>query len=381
MSNRSFFWTILPMLFVTITDLKLSSRIKYPSVGIELRTSNRPVLLFNEKPLDLTILPYHNFEGVPDNLDAMYQKMQCFKADTYKIAVTTPSTIDALKMLLWGKKQDKATVICMGEKGSFARVLGAVVGNLVDYACLDAPMAPGQLKVSEMMDIYNYPKLNADTAIYGLIGSPVDQSPGHIYHNAVFQKKNLNAVYVKMDVGPQELKCFIPLAKQLGMKGLSVTMPLKEKILPFVDVLDPIAEKIGAVNTLVFKNGKIYGINTDGCGALDAIENKMKVEGKKMVVVGAGGAARAIAFEAKLRGADVWIYNRTEKKAFHLAKEFGCNACKEIPNCEILINCTPSPIHVPTNTLYMDIRYGTNADITGEEMFLKQAARQTDFWL
>jgi len=96
---------------------------------------------------------------------------------------------DALKILLFGKQHQKVSVICVGKKGEFARVLGKVFGNLIDYASDDsAVIAEGQLTYKEMIDIYHYPDLNEETAIYGLIGDPIEKSPGHLYHNAVFQK-------------------------------------------------------------------------------------------------------------------------------------------------------------------------------------------------
>jgi 3-dehydroquinate dehydratase/shikimate dehydrogenase len=350
------------------------------------------------------IISYHNFQETPADLERIYRSMRGYAAFGYKIAVRARSSNDALKMLLFVKNHPKTSAICMGEKGEFARALGPVAGNLIDYACLNAEekTGPGQLTVSELIDIYRYPSLNRHTSIYGLIGDPVEKSPGHIYHNGVFQKRGVNAVYVKMIVKPEELSEFIPLAHAIGIRGLSVTIPLKEKVLPFLDEVDPTAKKIGAINTLLFKNGRIIGTNTDGLGALDAIEKKGLVHGKKVVLLGAGGAARAIAFEAKARGADVWVLNRTIQRAKELAADMGCEAggLDEVPdNYDILINCSPDPMPIDPgkigpNTLAMDVVYHPRETeflreaslkgcliVYGEEMFLNQAARQTAFWI
>lgn len=328
------------------------------------------------------ILSYHNFQETPTDLDAIYRTMQEYDAFSYKIAAMTHSTNDALKMLLFAKQHPKVSAICMGEKGSFARVLGPIVGNRVNFACAEEQTAPGQLTIRELLDVYHYPSLNSDTAIYGLIGDPVEKSPGHLYHNAVFWKRGINAVYVKMQVKPEELAQFMPLATALGIRGLSVTIPLKEAILPFVDELDCTAKQIGAVNTLLFKNGKILGTNTDGVGALDALEKKIPVRGKKVVLLGAGGAARAIAFEAKTRGANVFVLNRTADRARKLAADLGCVAIEEMPHAyDILINCSPAPIDpqkIKPKTVVMDIAL---QEVYGEEMFFNQAARQTAFWI
>lgn len=175
------------------------------------------------------VLSYHNFQETPADLESIYQAMSRYSAYTYKIAVFCRSTNDALRTLLFAKKYPSVSAICMGEKGSFARVLGPVIGNRINYAALDAPIAPGQLCLDELISIYRYPKLKSDTALYGLIGDPVEQSQGHLYHNNALK----DAVYVKMCVKPEELSEFFPLAKAIGFRGLSVTMPLKEKVLPF----------------------------------------------------------------------------------------------------------------------------------------------------
>jgi 3-dehydroquinate dehydratase/shikimate dehydrogenase len=207
---------------------------------------------------------------------------------------------------------------------------------------------------------------------------------------------------MKMTVLPEELETFIRYAKEVGIRGLSVTIPLKEKILPFIDEIDPKSAQIGAVNTLLFKEGRIYGINTDGPGALDAIEKKEKVAGKKVVLIGAGGAARGIAFEAMERKAKIVILNRTQQRARDLALlvkgTFG--GFDAVPaDADILINCTPDsmpidPNLIPSTALVMDIVVSPRETaflkaalergcrvVYGEEMFLNQAEGQTKFWL
>ena len=350
------------------------------------------------------VLSYHNFKHTPRDLDAVYHLMTKYSGVSYKIAAMALSANDALRMLLFGKRHPQVSSIAMGEPGRFARVLGPVMGNIIDFASLDQEeqSAPGQLAISELVDVYHYPDLNRETAIFGLIGNPVINSPGHLYHNAVFRSRNLNAVYVKMAVGPEELSDFIPLAKQMGIRGLSVTSPLKEKIVPFLDRIDPRAEKIGAINTLLFKEGQILGTNTDGFGALDAIEKKISVNGKKVVLLGAGGAARAIAFEARARGAELMILNRTIERAEELAGVLGCGAGRlgEMPpDYDILINCSSDPMPIdakkmrskvlamdimcfPKETAFLKEAQMRECQIVyGEEMYVNQAAGQTRFWM
>jgi len=350
------------------------------------------------------ILSYHNFQNTPDNLSEIFHSMAFYPAYQYKIATMALSTNDALRMLLFAQEHSQISAICMGEKGEFARVLGPAVGNLINYANLEKKeqTAPGQLSISELVNSYRFPSLNEKTALYGLIGDPVANSQGHLYHNAVFAKCHLNAVYVKMSVKAEELTAFFPMAKKIGFKGLSVTMPLKEKVLPFLDDIDPKALPIGAINTLLFKKGRIFGTNTDGVGALDAIEKRGPVRNKKLILLGAGGAARAIAAEAYFRGADVLILNRTIEKACELAALFDCRAggLSEVPSdYDILINCSPNPMPIDPDkilpkALVMDIvcfpketpfiqkaRDLGCPTIYGEEMFLNQAAAQTKLWI
>jgi len=348
------------------------------------------------------IVSYHNFEQTPSDLEEIYSLMQKKKAYHYKIACLANSTNDALKLLLFAKKHaiHGVSVISMGERGQFARVLGPVVGNWLNFAALpNFPTAPGQLTVSELLHLYNFSSLNSQTSIYGLIGDPVEKSIGHIYHNKVFRERNVNAVYVKMRVKAEELAEFVPLATELGIKGLSVTIPHKEQIVPFLKNIEPLSKEIGAINTICLEN--MEGTNTDGVGALDAIEKKMKVAGKKIVLFGAGGSARAIAFEAKKRGAFLVILNRNEQRAKDLAKQVGSASGKleEVPHdTDILINCTPElPIHpamYQKAALAMDVVYEPRKTpflqeaekqgcelVFGEEMFVNQAKGQTAYWI
>ncbi len=350
------------------------------------------------------LISYHNFQETPGNLEAIYNSLSKYPAHGYKIAAHAQSTNDALRMLLLSKKHPRLSAICIGDKGEFARILGPVCGNLTNYSSLSLAekIAPGQLPIADLIDIYNYPKLNPQTNLYGLIGDPVNKSQGHLYHNAFLKKNQINRVYVKMVVKPEELSTFFPLALEIGFRGLSVTMPLKEKILPFLNSIHPMSERIGAINTLLLKKGQITGLNTDGRGALDAIEKRKSVYKKKMVLVGAGGTSRAIAFEAKKRGADIFIVNRTLQKAMHLANEIGCEcgSLSDIPlEYDILVNCSSESIPIDQikvlpSAIIMDVVYVPRETpllqkarnlgcqvIYGEEMFFNQAALQIEEWM
>ncbi len=337
------------------------------------------------------ILSAHHFEQRLPDLESIYRSMTRFEAHAYKLACLCPLASDALQLLLFAKGKPRLSAVCLGANAEFARVLSPVFGNELNYASVREgdKTAAGQLCVTELTEIYRYSNLNSQTALYGLIGDPVDKSQGHLYHNAVFEKRALNAVYVKMRVQEEELPTFLPLAKAAGFTGLSITTPLKEKILPHLNTLDKEAEQIGAVNTLLLTEGQWCGLNTDGKGALDALEKRGAMQGKKIALIGTGGVAKAIAFEAKKRGAFVEIFNRTTKTAL-----------EQLPSSyDLLINCTSHPLpisgqNISPSTLVMDVSYFLSETaflleakkrgcqtLNGQEMFLNQAALQTEIWI
>ncbi len=332
------------------------------------------------------ILSYHNFKETPDNLEMIYQEMQKIPAFLYKIAVTANNCIDALKLICWARKpHTRLIAISMGGHGQISRILAPLMKCAITYASLkdDQISAPGQLSAKTLIERYHHKRLNPNTLLYGLIGDPVDLSISDKTHNALFASFDLDAVYIKIQVRPEELHDFLQFAKKMPFQGLSVTMPLKEHVLAFLDDINPQAIDIGAVNTLYFKANKVLGFNTDGFGALNAIEKLCLVNEKRIVIIGAGGAAKAIAYEACQRGAIVTIANRDAEKALQLAKSLNCVGVgiEDMQNCyeagyDILINCTSvplpiSPDYILPHAIIMDI-----VTKPRETEFLKQALRK-----
>lgn len=135
------------------------------------------------------ISSYHNFDETPQNLEEILKKMKELPAALYKMATMARSSLDALKMLLLVTRSEKVAGMCMGELGAITRILAPIVDSPLSYSCLEDATAPGQIALSELIDIYNYHHLNRSTEIYGLIGDPVDKSIGHLCHNQIF--KNL----------------------------------------------------------------------------------------------------------------------------------------------------------------------------------------------
>lgn len=368
---------------------------KHPSPTpkqIELLTS------FNPKYLDFgtedsTLHSYHNYESTPHNFDEILVDLRKKGAPPYKIAVTPHTILDVMRLMLWLKK-NQCIGISMGYLGAISRILSPIFNQPFTYASLQKGLesAKGQIPASTLCSRYPFKKLSPSSKIYGLIGSPVHQSVSDITHNAVFAKHNHDAVYIKMDVKPDELQQFLIFAKELPIQGLSVTMPLKEKIIPFLDWIDPIAKAIGAVNTLILEHGIWKGYNTDGSGALKAIEKHLSIAGKKILLLGSGGAAKAIAYT--LAKEDLTISNRTAQKAIDLATSFGLKTAPfngNHKNYDLIINATshPFPIDLPFTSAYlMDIHIQTtpflaqsNKQICGLEMFIEQALEQFHLWL
>lgn len=350
------------------------------------------------------IISYHNFSETPEDLISILHQLQSVPADTYKIACKANSTLDALRMLDFIRQNPSLLGLCMGEKGEITRILGPMMGAPWTFACLSDKLksAEGQISCSDLQNIYDLPRLNEKSAIFGLIGGCIKQSIGHYTHNKVMRELKIDAVYIKMSIEKEELKNFFYWSKKLGFRGLSVTMPLKESVVPFLDHIEYKAQKIGAVNTILFHEGISFGFNKDGEGALDAVEERIKVVGKKILVIGAGGAAKSIIYEAIERGGDLCVLNRTSEKAMKLAKDLRIrgSGLEDIAQetYDILINTTPEPMPISlkdlsSHTFVMDIKTKPKMNlmleeaqlkgcslIFGYEMFINQALGQYRVW-
>lgn len=355
------------------------------------------------------IRSYHNFKETPANLSEILTQLRHPAIAIYKIATFANSTLDSLRILAFAQQHQNLVALCMGEYGSCTRILAPVVGSCWTYVAQDEQqsIAPGMLTYDEMVNIYRYPQLNQQTKIFALIGDPVAQSDGHYFHNEVYRQQNRNAVYVKFKVAKHELTEFFALLKSLPVNGLSVTMPLKECVLPFVDHCDELVQHIGATNTLKFINNKIFATNTDVVGVLQPLEQHIPLQGKKALVIGAGGAAKAVIYALINAGARVAITNRTQEKAQQLATQFKARVIdhQTTDHFDLVINTLPDlpqtkdfltaiVNHVmDDSTLVMDIVYKpketsfikqsksrTTKIIYGEAMFITQAAAQAKIY-
>ena len=165
--------------------------------------------------------------------------------------------------------------------------------------------------------------IDAQTKLYGIIGNPVHHSLSPAIHNRAFRQLGWNAVYLAFEV--KDLEEALKGIRGLGVSGVSVTIPFKTEVVPFLDKVEGLAKKIGAVNTIVNRGGRLIGYNTDSDGALKALEERMDLSGQRVVLLGAGGAARAIGFGLKERDCQLIIVNRSPIRGEALSRELKCH--------------------------------------------------------
>ena len=375
-------------------------------IDIEIDADYKEVI--NNKNGSKIIVSYHNFKETPENLKGIYNQLASADADIIKIATKANKLSDNLRILEIIKKSDKQIIaMCIGQLGEISRVLAPLYGSCITFASLSKgkESALGQIPAETLRNIYRIDEIKPGFKIYGIIGNPVAESKGYIIHNSLFKQKNLNNIYLNFLV--EDLEDFINNFSGL-LAGASITMPYKEKILHYLDEISPIASKIGAVNTVVNQNGKLIGYNTDMTAAIKAIEAKTEIKNKNVTILGAGGAARAIAFGIVEKGGKLTILNRTIEKAEKLSEELNCSfgSLDDFNNIktDILINTTSAGMHpdinkAPVNTKFVknmtvfDVIYNPEKTkllkeaeknnciiISGKEMFINQAAEQFRLW-
>lgn len=374
--------------------------------------------LHNQYPTVKLIRSYHDFNSTPNNLEAILEKLQHSACSVIKIVTYANSSIDVLRMLNFVQQTSPSTKIaahCMGPIGIPSRVLGPVVGSCFQYASVDDKnqAAPGCLSLKQFCDDYRYRDINSDSKIYALLGDPVDKSIGHQFHNTLFKQQNINALYVKFKVTEHELNDFFTQSKSLPFKGFSVTMPLKIAVMPLFKRIDQQCEKICAANTIKVEHDYLCATNTDGQGVFNALLGNKSLAEKSVLILGAGGAARAIAYEAKIRDAkQIIIINRTLSKAHQLASDVGGEgydfsvSISVLESCDFVINTLSSAIDttdqieklitpcITKKNTYIDINYHSpilplldfavqNAGevVDGKAMFTEQALLQNQYWI
>ena len=301
------------------------------------------------------IVSRHDFERTPENLEELHRELVEAGADIAKIACMAMDIRDNLRIFDLLRRAKLPTIaLCMGELGLISRILGRKFGNFLTFASMGSGQesAPGQIGAADLGNLYRYKKIGPATAVYGVIADPVAHSMSPAIHNAAFEELGLDAVYLPLRV-QGDPAAFVRDFQALDVQGYSVTLPHKQAIIAAMDEVDDVVRATGAMNTVVNRAGRFLGTNTDVPAAMLALEEALGGEGalrgKRVLVVGAGGAGRAVAWGLMRRGADVAIANRTHPRAVELARELNCHCTpmEDIAgsNADALVNTTSVGMH------------------------------------
>ena len=381
-------------------------------VDIELSSSPGIVADFIRRQKETkVIVSHHLLGGVLFDVQRIYKALHSTGADVIKFAYEATDSCEnhlAFDFLSLARRDKrKAAAIAIGDAGEPSRVLYRKFGGWATYAATEDGnnAAPGQIPASQLKELFRADKLSPATKVFGVVGDPVNHSKGILVHNPLFRRAETNAVYCRFKVA--NIARFMELMSP-HLHGFSVTLPHKQSVMGYLDKVDPIGKAIGAVNTVVRRGNKLIGTNTDAPGALDAIEYTTRVKGKTVLILGAGGAARAIAYEAKKRGGEVVITNRTTSKGEALARDLGCKfvswKSRTRVEFEVLVNATPvgmSPqvdetpfskhllrrkvvfdavYNPPITRLLKEAKSAGARIIPGMMMYLNQAALQSEMY-
>jgi 3-dehydroquinate dehydratase/shikimate dehydrogenase len=363
------------------------------------------------------IVSYHNLRETPGDLEEIHERMCGQDPDVVKLAVMAQQPLDNLRVLdLIQTSRVPTVALCMGDMGTPSRVLAAKYGAPFTYAAFnrERSMAPGLLAFDDLKRVYHIERVRADTQVYGVIGDPVAHSLSPLIHNTAFKRLGVNAVYVPFRVPRGKLPAFLQDFDQVPVRGYSVTIPHKEAAAAAAKSPEPEVTLTGAANTLLKGEGGFLAYNTDFQSARDSLLANLpfttdggppSLSGRSVLLLGAGGAGRAVAHALHRAKALVTVTNRTLERAQQLAEEVGCRymvwEARHNVLCDILINCTSvgmhpnvdeSPIHqsflkqelmvfdtvyTPESTLLVkEARERGCHVLTGVEMFVRQAALQ-----
>lgn len=357
------------------------------------------------------LVSFHDFSRTK-SLPQAAARIEAFAPDFVKVvstARTLSDNLEVLRLIEDRSLQTRIVGIAMGEEGLVSRVLGPRAGGSFTFAATDEGdgTAPGQVTVRALRDLYRIEQIDQATRIFGVAGNPIGHSLSPLMQNNAFRKESVNAIMLPLLA--KNIDDLLTLVRELPLAGAAITMPLKQEVLPHLANMDPLTARIGACNTLrTGADGKLYGFNTDVSGIIRPLERRIQIKGARILVVGAGGAARAAIFGLVDQGAEVFIVNRTHETAVALARKAKAKAIKherlEKQNFDALINTTPcgmsgmkqtlpikpeelnaalvfdaiyNPIETPLIKLAQSRGIPT---ISGIEMFVQQGARQFEIW-
>jgi 3-dehydroquinate dehydratase/shikimate dehydrogenase len=394
---------------IRVLDVAVSAGAQAVDVEIESAESpNAKLSLFRGRAR--LIISYHNYEATPQ-LDVLLNRMTRIPADGYKVVTTARKPSDYGRVLALAKTHPRTPLVllAMGELGFPSRVLSTAFGGMYTYAAPTASQgtAAGQVCARQLRHLYRVEKLSRTSKIYGVIADPVRHSISPAVHNRAFQYRRMEAVYLPFLVAPAQMRDFFSLAERLPVAGFSVTIPHKQKVLRYLDIVDPLARRIGAVNTVWRKAGKWRGANTDSVGVTIPLAREMRLHNATVLIVGNGGAARSAACALSDAGARISLVGRNADRVRALAKICGAEplVMEQLNgrNFAALVHATPLgmyphvnecffPDRIPADLVF-DMVYNPletelirraraqgKTVIHGLQMFIEQAVRQFEIW-
>jgi len=366
------------------------------------------------------IVSHHDFDETPDGLQEIHAEMCELDPDIVKLVTMANSPSDMVRVLKLVESSQVPTVgFCMGELGLPSRILCGKYGAPFTYAAAssDREVAPGQLSFEDMRNVYHYDQIDSETQAFGVLGDPIAHSMSPLIHNAAFRREGLNAVYVPLRVSADVLSETLDDFEWLNFQGYSVTIPHKQAVIAKAAHCDEPVKDSGAANTL-FRDagGEWQATNTDYQAALESLQIGLQhlfgdtsLQGRRLLMLGAGGVARAIGMAVLREGADLTIANRTHSRAVALAEQLGCRQVpwenRDAEQADILVNCTAVGMHpnvddtpyqgdwLREKMLVFDTIYNPETTlllrqardrgcqtVNGIEMFVRQAARQFELF-
>jgi 3-dehydroquinate dehydratase/shikimate dehydrogenase len=348
------------------------------------------------------IVSRHVFDCTPRNSGAMLDSLRRQGGEIAKLAVMSERIAD-LRTLLHAAPSDTGSILIgMGGGGAATRVLAGRFGSRWTYA--GHRVAPGQMPASRLIDEFRFRRVKRDAAVFGVLGRPVINSLSPAMHNAGFAALGLNAVYVPFET--RDLDGLREFAAEIGLRGLSVTIPFKSDVLPLLDDIAPAARTAGAVNTIFVRDGKWIGANTDADGFLEPLRARgVPLRDLRVVLLGAGGSARGVGLALTREGARVAVSARRAEAAADVGRAIGGAAVSWPPpagSWDLLVNATPVGSRATEGTPYdgpfdgrlvYDLIYDPDptelmrraadaglATIGGLAMLVAQAERQFEIW-
>jgi 3-dehydroquinate dehydratase/shikimate dehydrogenase len=295
------------------------------------------------------ILSWHDLEGTPEDLDAIYDRMAAEGPDVVKIAVNARSVADLGRLLAFARRRagrdPRLVALAMGPLGVASRILGGRWGAPFTFASPEdgREAAPGQIPAGVLAGTYRVRSISPSTRVYGLLGSDVLRSLSPAIQNRAFAEREIDAVYVPLQA--ESVVAFAGALPALDLSGFSVTRPYKGEILPYLSSVTANVAESGSANTVVVQEGRLVGVSTDGDGVLVPLRRRLDPAGRVVAIVGAGGASRAAAFALVRAGARVIVLARRPGQAAEVAAATGCAAAglDALPGLpwDVLVNATP----------------------------------------